>query len=163
MTNYYDKVKLFIDKNSHLLLPPEGISASNVLVEQLENELDIRFYGEYLQFIRNWGRILLPGFIDSYDAVYLWENKEIYWVINEAKYCWKKGLDRKLIPILTIDGGEYYCLDPSIDGNQAVYRWDTHFNVLLDKLSDSLFELIWREIEDRVIPNSIKDGRIVNL
>jgi len=145
-TNYYEKVKQFIDNNPRLVLPVYGIPATDEMLVYIEKELGLKFCGEYLQFIQTWGSLLVDGFIERYEAIYRWENKEIYWVINEAQNCWKKGLDRKLIPILTIDGGEHYCLDPSIDGNQAVYRWDTHFNEVLGKLSDSLFELMWREI-----------------
>ena len=147
MIDYYEKVKQFVEKNPQLVLPVIGIPATDGMVMRIEKELGLKLRGEYLQFIRTWGSLLLSGFIDSYNAIYRWGDKEIYWVIDESQYCWGKGLDRKLIPILTIDGGEHYCLDPTIDGNQTVYRWDTHFNEILGELSDSLFELMWCEVD----------------
>jgi len=162
MINYFEKVKYFIDKNPQLVVD-RGISATDKTIVHIEKELSLKLRGEYLQFIQAWGSILLSGFIYDYFAIYLWEDKEILWVIDEAHLCWEKGLDRKLIPILSCDGGEHYCLDPSVDGNQAVYRWDTHFNKIIGKLSDSLFELLWREIEERVIPNAVEEGKQVNL
>ena len=164
MTNYYERIKRFINKNPHLVLPLHGIPATDEMVLQLEGNLGLKLKGEYLQFIQTWGSLLLAGFIERYEAIYSWNDKEIFWVLNESQFCWeKKGLDRKLIPILSIEGDAHYCLDPSIDGNQSVYLWDTHFNKIIEKLSDSLFELIWREIEKNVIPNAMKGGKQVNL
>ena len=163
MTNYYEKVKQFIDMNPQLRMQGFGIPASEEMVARLEQELNVKFRGEYLQFIREWGSISLAGCFIEFFAIYPFKGRIINWVMDEAKYCWEKGLDRKLIPIATIDGDEFYCLDPSIDGDQAIYRWEPHFNEILGKLSDSLFELIWREIEEEVIPNSRENGDPVYL
>lgn len=163
MTNYYEKVKQFVEKNPHLVLPVYGIPATTEIVMRVEKELGLKLCGEYLQFIQTWGSLLLVGFSYDYDAVYLWDSKEIYWVIDEAKHLWNnRGLPRNYIPIVSMDGEDWFCLDPTVDGDQAVYFFDGAANKLYRKESDSLFELIWREIEERVIPNAMKEGRQVN-
>lgn len=167
MINYYEKVKQFIEKNPQLAMSTHAtISATDEMVARIEEELGLKLRGEYLQFIRTWGTISLAGCVNDYFAIYRWGGRVIDWVIDEAKYLWNsKGLPHNYIPIVSMNGEDWYCLDPSIDGNQAVYFFDCFagLNELSRKESDSLFELIWRDIEENGIPNSLKDGDQVNL
>ena len=66
-------------------------------------------------------------------------------------------------PIVSDEGDEYYCLEPGIDGNQAVYAWDPFGSEFIRKQSDSLFELIWQDIVEHAIPNAKENGDVVNL
>ena len=159
----FERVKQFIDKNLHLMLPPKRIPASEAMILQLENELDIKFRGEYLRFIQQWGSISLVGNWNNYFALYQHKERTIYWVISEAQYLWTTGLPRSYIPIVSVDGDEYYCLEPGIDGDQAVHAWDPFGKEFVRKQSDSLFELIWQDIVEHAIPNAKEDGEIVNL
>ena len=161
--NYFNQVQQFIANNPQLILPIHATPASNALLAKLENELNIKFCSEYLRFIQNWGSVCLAGTVHNYFALYQYKEKTIYWVTDEAQYLWTTGLPRSYIPIVSDEGDEYYCLEPAVDGDQAVYAWDPFGSEFIRKQSDSLFELIWQDIVEHAIPNAKENGDIVHL
>ena len=148
--------------NPQLILPMYGIPATNKMVQKIESELNIRLSGEYLKFIQEWGSLTLDGYYNPVLGTYSFNDSCIYWMIDETLFCRKNGLENNFIPVISIDGGEYYCLDPSIDGNQPVFSWETRLNRFLEKKSDSFFEFLWHAIEANVISHARDSGTHVN-
>ena len=166
MTNYYEKVKLFIDMNPHLTIPQTP--ATDEMITHIEETLNLTLKGEYLQLIRHWGTLLLYcSRNDRYHGIYRFNDgnsvRLIYSVIDYTMSCRKTGIDHHFIAFVSIEGDEYLVLNPQIDGDQEVFRWNYFEQKFEGKISESLFQLIWQDIEECVIPFAKKDGKPVNL
>jgi len=164
--NYFSQVKNFVDTNPHLIFPEAG--ATDDMLVHIKNTLKLEIKGEYLKLITNWGTLMLNGSrYSGYDGVFHYigtkMSKLIYTVIDHTQNCRNQGFDNKYIAFVSIEGDEFLCLDPSIDGLQPIFRWDYFQQQMVGQVSESLFELIWDDINECVIPTAKREGNIVNL
>ncbi|MDR1485156.1 MAG: SMI1/KNR4 family protein [Planctomycetaceae bacterium] len=155
--NSFNKIKKFLEKNPDMLVIQEG-PLSIEEIQHIEKELGIKIAGEYLQFLQTWRSLNIYGCFNEYNAVYEFNNKDVFGVISQTLECRASGLDHKYIPIAIDDEHVCLCIDPSVEGNQKIVVWGNFEQEFFDEEhAGSLFDEIWNDIIENAIPAAEED------
>jgi hypothetical protein len=155
MTNF-EKIKYFIDNNPDLCFL--GYPASDDLIKEIENKLNVRFPNEYRILLKEWGSVVLAVGRYRYDGIRVWEGKLMLDVIDYTMRCREYGLPDTYFAFSSIDGDEYLCMDTS-SNNTDVLFYDPFEKYFPRKLATSLFDAIYDDIETWIIPNLKEENR----
>ncbi|MDR3197617.1 MAG: SMI1/KNR4 family protein [Planctomycetaceae bacterium] len=154
----FEKINSFIEKY------PEysksfGILASEDLIQEMEENLSIRFPYEYRLFLKNWGMLYFVGGYYEYFGAMQFEDKIIQYVVDKTLLIRNGGLPDSYI-VFSSDGElEYLCMDTSQE-NPNVQVWHCYKQCLVETIADSFFEIICKDINDRVLPYLLREYNI---
>ncbi|MDR1290234.1 MAG: ankyrin repeat domain-containing protein [Planctomycetaceae bacterium] len=158
----FDKIKSFIEQYPEYS-DVDGIPATEDIIQEMEEKLNIRFPYEYRLFLEHWGELWFRGSYYTYYGVREWKkndkNKIMQDVVDDTLACWEHGLPHSYIVFATDEGEEYLCMDTS-EENPSIQRWDFFEEYFVVTIAGSFFEQICNDINEHSIPNILKNYKV---